>query len=631
MGKQKELDESHEQLNDVDKEKAMRRAVYSEARKKTQNMKGARGSMFSKLASVIIESVSDLHQKQRIISIFSSNGNIFNNDEDDEEETEELSSGEWSDIAKSLLGSLDAIFMSMNVDPEVNKIIYNTLSAVIHNIQAADVQLAKLDKCAFQFESGYLGLRQQLAECEFYVRDLLGLIADDLDAMKAAIATHLRGKEAEAVLSVMNAIPLRPFKSRYQEVREKHDKSWQYIAPEHLRKENQAKDQNWCWKCWNHRCQCSRAMKESYRIEHEAGLHIKDTDPPTHTAPKETVLEDSCNEASHVSEALVADVDEPNNEGCNAIDGGQPQDIFRGKSLLGKIADIKARMAAWRKREPSQNNAHESGSVEREPSQNNAHASDTVEEPSIPEEPGNPVPVKRDTTQGLTPKIKGQDPAQRSANVSRSKERASYKGAPSPTASTAPSTVRTSKRMSQDRNAPVANGNGQRSMADDGPVEPAPTLASLAYPVDFLGPGLGSSSNYRSDDLDSDSEAFLEDVDQIKKSKVPGRGGKSNSYIVQGRDVASITMGPSLSLNTQFFCSLVPLRSPGTTWNRRFARRGRDLFPHLGDAMELERNSMSQSLPSNRSVPKSDKQISRERAIVLQIVRRNRDQGFIRI
>merc|ERR1719161_2737682 len=140
-----EPDTSQKNYEELLKEKTMRRAIYSDARTKTAKIESEPDGvdrnpkrMFAKMATAVRDSVSDIKQKEQIAEMLSTITPKI-------PEPQDMTLGDWNDIASSLLGSLDSIFMSMQCDPEVNQVIYNTLSAVIQNLQATDLQLANLD------------------------------------------------------------------------------------------------------------------------------------------------------------------------------------------------------------------------------------------------------------------------------------------------------------------------------------------------------------------------------------------------------------------------------------------------------------------------------------------------------
>lgn len=647
-------------MRTASEEKSIRRAVYSDARVRASenDMKKDPRKIFRRLASNVRHSVGGVQRKQRIlVALSSSFSNIEELDQKDDHSGRdrlwrhvikltracqiftqgkdlELCIDIWTPAANSILGSLDALLTqssddSLTRDPNFNKVMCNLLTEIIDNVRAAAEQLKNLNKIANEVESGMLDLKQQLAETDFLVRDVLGMLADDLDAMRRAVAKHLRGQEAEAVIGVLNALPLGLFKSRYIQVKGEHSSAWKYVAPEHLRKESQAKNKGWCYGCWNFKCQCSRAMKESSRIAHEAELHEADTHPAvlgeedllfqqrldafckkyealeayhvselqspefkgaaqvsgTETEPRDIGLLSVC--GSRLSRA--AGDDEPGNEGCNRTYIGPPQDSFKSFSLLEKIADLKKRLASRRNQKASRNNAYASGSLQ-------TTASDSPEKQSFL--------AQRDTVQELPLDDKGQDPVQRGV-------------APAPV-----EFEEHEKELLKDENDgnSKVNTNGDlRPMFDTGPVH-------------FLGSKhskpLRSVKAKRSskDDL----VAILRDVGQIRESHIPessgkgvvvdndsqclgklqsesqsqfqsqsGNGGRSSWY---GSDPAQKASSDEAR---NFFRSQVPVHSPGVHWmtpQRRWyflvfpgrngwlvRRRRDDVSPCFGDIRELER------------------------------------------
>merc|ERR1719428_1333822 len=144
-------------------DQAMRRAVYSDVRKKrcSSSTRSERGSMFSKVASAIVESVRDVQSQQRVVEALKK---ILMADSE-EDSAEELSIGEWSEVAKSLLGSLDAIFykMSATSDPDHTKHLYKTLEKIIESVQRIDELLEKISKLSSHLENNMADARTQFA------------------------------------------------------------------------------------------------------------------------------------------------------------------------------------------------------------------------------------------------------------------------------------------------------------------------------------------------------------------------------------------------------------------------------------------------------------------------------------
>lgn len=587
-------------VRNVAEEKAMRRAVYSEARKKDI---GSTRSSFVRLAALVKESVGDVREKKRITSMFMSM----------EKKTlekaltgEQLSIGEWSELANSLLGAFDAIFDQMEraVDPNFEKVFYKTLQETIVNVQATDRELARLDKIAYQCELGMYELQKQLLESEFLCRTLLGNISSDLEAMKAAIALNMRGEAAEGVMGVLNVLPLGQCRSRYQEIREQHTQGWKYVAPEHLKDpDKKQKEKEWCWTCWNFDCRC---VKES-----DGSMHETEVREEAHE--NELATQDNAQGSLHrrrFRQGSAEGIDEAQgsgeeidpsanggNDGCNPTDISSPVagsqgpsaaedkivDVFKKKTLLGKIADLRTRLASSRYREDSRKNPHAS-------------------------EEKQSVLAHKDTAHEVTPDDKGQDSSHGSANVSHAKDRSGHKAAPSQSLDERGRGHKTAHHAEQDRHG--VNESGR--VVDDAHGGSLHNAGNLDADADT------DNDNHQILGSDDDPDVWLEKkvsndepVAGLDKHKVPGaaRAGTRNSDVRGRKQKTNIAESQkAFAFSSQHYRPLVPARCPDIhlmtpkTMHCLSARRRR--VSHLGDVMELERSAMSHSLASDCFVHK---------------------------